>query len=443
MPRTRVQLRNLVAQQFPLPFISGTSTATTATSLTDLPTFGQYPNNLFIGAHVFWTAIDIGNPDRRVTDSVQSTGVLTTIPSDSDGDMGATEGYEILPFSATSIHQAIDEALLEAYDKEWLGRQFWISHWLTGSPIYNPNWDYWDAAATVDGWTLSSGTLARVDHSSTSLPTIGENIVSFPAGAATFDLDRTYRRFLQDLKGHTITLRAWLWSDTASGIRLRLVVDGSVVGSSNSHAGDSQWELVSLESQSIASGATEIYPRIDLQNPAGTEVQYAGPIWFEGGPPVKEYPFPIGLLPNGPTGIFMSPISVDSSNAVSEVRPRNVKPAGDYSIYRYHDAAAATQIGVLVFTSYLLAGQKLWMPCEAPFTLPTADTGNVEVNSPDDLLIAKMAALKLVEKDMYKGTAATDRQRLAEFVGRLQRDIQELADTHGGNTKAVALAPRW
>ena len=110
MARTRTQIRQLTVQQLGLPFIEGTSDAGsgTVTTLIDTPDLSQFRDDALIGSWIYGTD---GSPNFRnlqIVDSAQSTGTLTFIPEISavDGIRGRT--YEVLPFSATAIHQSID-----------------------------------------------------------------------------------------------------------------------------------------------------------------------------------------------------------------------------------------------------------------------------------------------------------------------------------------------
>jgi len=82
------------------------------------------------------------------------------------------------------------------------------------------------------------------------------------------------------------------------------------------------------------------------------------------------------------------------------------------------------------------------MPGSAPLTLPTADANNVEINQPDDLLVAKMVALALVEKKLY-GKGREQQVQWGQWMARMQRDIDVLKRGKGsGNAHAVTM-PRW
>jgi hypothetical protein len=150
MARTRTQIRQLTVQQLGLPFIEGTSGTGTVTTLVDTPDLSQFRDDALIGS---WIYISDGSPnfrDLQITDSAQSTGTLTFIPELSAVTSART--YEVLPFSATAIHQSIDTSLTQLYDMGLLVREFTFRGIVVGSPLYNANFELWSTTTTVDGW---------------------------------------------------------------------------------------------------------------------------------------------------------------------------------------------------------------------------------------------------------------------------------------------------
>ena len=439
MARTRTQLRQMVVDQLEVPKITGTAESSgsgTSTLLDkDLQRFGD---NDLIGA---WLYISSGSPtykDVRITDNVQSTGVVTFRPTQISGAPDSLT-YEILPYESEAIHTAINEAMDELYDSSQLVRNLWFNHWLTGSPIYNSTFEYWTSATAVDGWSVSSSdSVTRLSYSSDHIVP-SQNAVRLDAdsGGSTLTLDDKYAQFLQDLGGDTLTLRAWVRTAQSSNSRANLLVDGSVVASTDYHSGDGQWELVSADGYNVADTATKI--TVQLQNSSTAQGDF-GAVWVEGGTRIREYPFPIGLAPNGPDSVFSYNINVDEGNKVSTVNARRMSSIRySFNKYRYSD----DELGVLELQSTPRSGQVLRMPTSVPLTLPSTDSSNVEVNRVDSLLIAKMAASKLLIKDMMHGPA-TFRQRASERANILLQEVRQLAEGRGSTAgNAVPLTPTW
>ena len=250
-------------------------------------------------------------------------------------------------------------------------------------------------------------------------------------------MDDKYAQFLQDLSGDTVTLRAWVRTSTTNNSRAQLIVDGSVVASTDYHSGDGQWELVSADGYNVADTATKITVR--LQNSLAASGDF-GAVWLEGGTRIREYPFPIGLAPNGPDSVFSYHVSVDEGNKVSTINARRMEGVRySFNKYKY----STDELGVLELQSIPKRLQVLRMPTSVPLTLPSTDSSNVEVNRVDSLLIAKMAAGKLLIKDMMHGPA-TFRARASERASILMQEVSQLAKGRGATAaNAVPLSPTW
>ena len=434
MARTRTQLRQMVIDQLEVPKITGTAGGSGSSTSTmrdnDLERFGD---NDLIGA---WLYFSSGSPtftDVRITDNVQSTGIVTFRPTQAAAPDLLT--YEILPYESAAIHTSINEAMDELYDSGTLVRNIWLNHWLTNSPIYNSGFEYWTSTSAVDGWTVGTTTVSRRSYSSDHIVP-GQNAARL-AAAGTLTLDDKYAQFLQDLSGDTLTLRAWVRTGTGSNSRANLLVDGSVVASTDYHSGDGQWELVSADGYNIADTATKI--GIQLQNSQAATGDF-GAVWLEGGTRIREYPFPIGLAPNGPDAVYSYHVAVDEDNKVSTVNARRMNGVRySFNKYKY----STDELGVLELQSTPRSGQVLRMPTSVPLTLPSADSSNIEVNRVDSLLIAKMAASKLLIKDMMHGPA-TFRARASERASILMQEVRQLAEGRGATaSNAVPLTPTW
>ena len=434
MARTRTQLRQMVVDQLEVPKITGTAggsgSGTSTMRDNDLERFGD---NDLIGAWLYFSSGSPTHTDVRITDNVQSTGIVTYRPTQAAAPDLLT--YEILPYESAAIHTAINEAMDELYDSNTLVRNIWLNHWLTGSPVYNSGFEYWSSASTVDGWTVATTTVSRRNYA-TDHVVPGQNSARL-AAVGTLTLDDKYAQFLQDLSGDTLTLRAWVRTGTGSNSRANLLVDGSVVASTDYHSGDGQWELVSADGYGVADTATKI--GIQLQNSQAATGDF-GAVWLEGGTRIREYPFPIGLAPNGPDAVYSYRVDINEGNKVSTINARRMSGVRySFNKYKY----STDELGVLELQSTPRSGQVLRMPTSVPLTLPSADASNIEVNRVDSLLIAKMAAGKLLIKDMMHGPA-TFRQRASERANILLQEVRQLAEGRGATSaNAVPLTPAW
>ena len=434
MARTRTQLRQMTVDQLEVPLITGTAESSGNSTSTlkdnDLQRFGD---NDLIGAWLYLTSGSPTYTDVRITDSVQSTGVVTFRPTQAAAPDSLT--FEVLPYESSAIHTAIDEAMDELYDAGVLVRNIWLDHWLTGSPVYNSTFEYWTSTSAVDGWTVGTTSVSRRSYSSDHIVP-GQNAARL-AAAGTLTLDDKYAQFLQDLSGDSVTLRAWVRTSQGTNSRVNLLVEGSAVASTDYHSGDGQWELVSADGYSVADTATKI--TVQLHNNEAATGDF-GAVWLEGGTQIREYPFPIGLAPNGPDSVHGYHISVDEGNKVSTTNPRRMSSIRySFNKYRY----STDELGVLELQSTPARNLVLRMPTSVPLTLPTADTDNVEVTRGDNLLVAKMAAARLLIKDMYHGPESF-RRRAAERSSILMQEVTQLSRGRGATASdAVPLSPTW
>ena len=155
---------------------------------------------------------------------------------------------------------------------------------------------------------------------------------------------------------------------------------------------------------------------------------------------MREYPFPIGLAPNGPDSVHSYRVDIDEGNKNSTINPRRLDNVRyGFNKYRY----STDELGVLELQSTPTSLQVLRMPTSVPLTLPTTDASSVEVSRVDSLLIAKMAASKLLVKDMLHGPASF-RQRASERANILGQEVSQLAEGRGATAgNAVPLSPTW
>ena len=427
MGRTRTLIRQRTAQQFGLRgYISATASAGSTTNVTDADVLGQFVDDALVGYH-YYNAAATQN-DHVITDNVQSTGVIQFIPG--EASINAGQAYEILPFSATAIHRAIDQALLMLYDEGTLVRKLW-THAVSGSPIYNADMSYWTSSSALHGWTGSSITLARTQTEASKW--IGENVATI-TNEGTLTLNAEWARFLADQNTGSVRLHAWLRASSGGNNRVNLLENGSAVANSGNHPGDTDWHVVSTDDKDMTANETDI--SVQIEEAAGTvDVSL---IWVENGTYPDVHPIPVAHYPDGPTQIFSSPLGYDETQTRTLAIPKNLRPETGFEFLKYHDEAADVEMGVIKWTRKPLPGRMLWILGNAPLSLPTTDAGVVEINQTEELLVAKVAALILMESNPRSGDRAW-----ADRAGRLARDIDRLSQGHGDKADASALGPNW
>lgn len=444
MARTRTQIRQLTANQLGLRFTTGTADSGGSTTTLKDTVLQAYNDDTLIGAFIFLTSGSPTFTEMVITTNAQSTGVATFRPT-----LGAapdTLTYEILPFTATDIHQAMDEATLKLYDQGWLIRKF-TSYLMGGSPLYNADWSYWTSASVVDGWTRGgTGTIAREvdsanigpEHTSLKLSTVADYV----------GLDQKWQNFLEDFRNNTVKLYCPVKANNTTHARIGLNVSGTVTYSPY-HGGDGSWELLGTGDISIpyTSTSATIQPR--LYNDGTNAVYFGMP--FIVGPHINAYPLPVGVMPNGPTDIKVYSAGQWSKDAIASNRGRvafnNYGRRGisysDYHIIRHHDENNTGLTGVLEYLKNSPpVGSRIILEADGPLTIPTINTDNIELNYSESLLLATQAAIILLDKAKMRVPHST----AMKYQARIEALILQLSQLAGGvgqRRGSAALPLRW
>jgi len=443
MARTRAQLRELTVAQLGLPFISGTSDTDTGdtNTLVDTPDLQQYRDDALIGG---WVFISDGSPNFRhlqITNSTQSSGSVNFIPTLSANVRGRT--YEVLPFSAIAVHQAIDSAAHSLFDQGALLREFWMRSIVVGSPIYNSSFELWGGTTAVDGWIAAGAGVAQTrerDSGNIGLSETSMGLASASGSEGRLQLDHPWRRYLFDMKGGTLTFYCWVKSSTTSHARIGLS-NGSSITYSDYHSGDGDWELLSVELNSDVTD-TDLIPLLAV---ATTATSYFADCWISGGGLVTEYPWPIVVAPDGPSTIRYAMPGIDKSGKTgSLLQLGNYKSLLDWQFYKSHEmsfpSATTSQRASLILPPGMPSGARLRIMAEGPFTLLDAETETMEVTLPESELVAKSAAKALLERQLLSVNLST-RKMYLERMMLLERDIDILSDGHGQAANVATFGP--
>jgi hypothetical protein len=446
MARTRTQIRQLIVVQLGLPFVEGTSTGGTLSTLIDTPDLKQFRDDALIGSWVYvsdGTDSDVGLRDLQITDSVQSTGTLTFIPPVTElaGIQGRT--YEILPFSSTAIHQSIENSLDQLYDMGLLVREFTFRGIVVGSPIYNANFELWSTTATVDGWGGAGAGVTQTrersaEHLAGSETTMG--LVSNSGSEGRLVLADPWKRYLWDMKGNNIKFYCWVKSAYSSHARIG-ISNGSSITYSDYHSGDGDWNLLMAEYSSSLSD-TDLFPCLAV---ADTNSAYFADSWIQGGGDITEYPWPITLAPDGPNAMALVGQGVNTNDSIASMKQlgrRQTINNWQYILDHTYSFPSATSLqrGTLILPQGLPHGDRMLMQCTGPFTLPTADSEAVEVTLPESLMLAKMAARSLLERRLLQLPMST-RRVYEDMMARLASDVGALSSGHGQSSDVISFGP--
>lgn len=390
---------------------------------------GRAPDDSLIGAHVYLLE-ETDEQHHVATDNVQSTGVVTFVPTvGSYAD--STPPYEILPFAADAIHDALNEAMMTAYDRGLLVRKSWI-HAVSGSPLYNADFSYWTSSSALHGWTATTSTLVRSQTAADKW--VGENVAQLTTASGNLRLDPTWRRFLAEMAGDSVRLHAWMNGTSTGANRAALLENGTSVANTGNHEGDSDWHVVSSSFVTLTLGETDF--AVQFERAAGTSA--CSLIWLEGGSPPDLHPIPIALFPEGPSAIYSYSMALDTANARAAIQGSRGHPIDGWGFRRFHDEATNVEMGLIEWKKRPAPHRLLRIEGDGPLTLPTADAGVVECNQVEGLLLAKMAAIILLERNIH-----TASPRWAARVDRLARDVERLAEGMGSSQDSVSLGLTW
>jgi hypothetical protein len=386
-------------------------------------------DNEAIGAWIYPTGGADAGSDFQVTDSVQSTGVLTFRPPASAALDGDT--FELLPFRASNIHEAINSAIVDLAARDILERKLITRAIVTGSPSYNADFAYWTGTNQPAGYTVNSGTptLSRA-----VFPAHSDQCMLLNAGVVEVDTERA--RYFNDFYDEEVTLWCWVISDTASESRIGINLDGSTTWSSY-HSGDGAPELLSV-TVSVGTALNSFIPTFSNTGDVG----YFGDWWLEpSATNIEEYPWVYELAPKGPDEIQ---ILTQSEHDITNPRTRTAlrKDASDVDFQYSTNQASSTGVHAFIRGLPHTQGQRLIIEARAPLSQVSADTDVVEVTERQGRLIAKLAAHELLSDYRNRANPGMAR-KITDKLKQLEEQIEALEDSITTNEYAADLPWVW
>ena len=444
MARTYTQIRQLTAQQTGMFFTTGTADSSGgATTVLRDGALTRYGDDRLNGHHLLLTSGSPTYSELFIRDFFQSDGDAIFRPE----LVGAPDSltYEVLPFSGTDFLEAIQTAVLELYDRGFLSRHFWMRG-RGGSPRYNADFSSWSSSTAIDGWTASTSSVAR-ERASENL-SMSETSARLHTAIGYVGLDAKWQRYLLDYKGNSITLYCWVKTSAGSNARLNLYTVSN--NYSSYHGGGGDWELLHVTVDTNETD-TAFQPRLHIDT---TSAAYFNMPWVKcAGLKVREYPFPISLMPDGPYEILETAMGIEENEFASGRGLGTIRQAGksrpmvDYRLVKHHDENTTTQVGTLDFGQSRTApadGRLMWLRGDGPLTVPTSvlSTDNLEVTESEGLLLATFAAVRLLERAMA-GAPSSSRNTYAARLQRLQGMAIDLADGAGQARDVASYSLGW
>ena len=443
MARTYTQIRQLTARQTGLLYTTGTADSGGATTVLRDAALTRYGDDRLNGHHLLLTSGSPTYTELFIRDFFQADGDAVFRPELAGAPDSLT--YEVLPFSGTQFLECTQDAILELYDRGFLQRHLWM-RMMGGSPLYNADFSSWSSSTAIDGWTASSSSVAR-ERASGNIAT-SETSARLHTAVGYIGLDERWQRFLFDYKGQSITYYCWV--KTAAGSNARLNLYNGSNNYSSYHSGDGDWELLHVEVDTSETD-TVIQPRLHIDT---TTQAYFNMPWVScKGMKVREYPFTVSMMPDGPVEILETNMGIEEDEIASGrglavlAQTQRTRPVIDYRLIKHHDENTTTQLGVLDFSQSrrpLEDGRLMWLRGDGPLTVPTSalSTDSLEVTESESLLLSALSAMNLLER-AAAGAPASTRQAYQDRVARLGALAGDLTAGAGQSRDVSSYSLGW
>ena len=425
------RVRRLIAQQTGLLHTSGVYTQAQHDYL-DTPVAEGYGEGRLNGHYILLTdsTTPQANPDLLIRRHRGSD--LEFIPAFPTNAVPNGSMFEVLPFAPTEILRSAQYAATVAYDAGTIRREHWM-RMVGESPIYNADFGVW-RSTRPDGWSLSAGASAEQRIGGADIG-ISETTLRLTNGRCF--LSPTWQRFLAPLQNEYIYLHAWVRATTAdAGIRIRI---SDTESAESYHTGGGAWELLSVAIQT-----DEDNPLLQPEMLAGSVfADFNMPFFSESYEHVFEYPFPIGIMPNGPTQVTMGWINPfrDDIGGLSKTPIGRQKVVNPPRLLTAQHPGVEDKYGILDWSLSRYAPREefvLTVRGDSPITVPTTVTSSaiMEVTDEEALILASIAAKYLLERasaGLSPSVVRPYKERAAELD-----DIIARLSVGAGNPRNVA-----
>ena len=260
-------------------------------------------------------------------------------------------------------------------------------------------------------------------------------------------LNNNWERFLNDLKGDTITLYCWVKCSAGSTARLNFYTGSN--NYSSYHSGGGNWELLHVKVNTNKTD-TSMQPRLHIDT---TSEAYFNMPWIACQQIIRTYPFVDSLMPDGPYEVIETSMNIEEDEFASGrghgdlIQQGKSRPLIDHRLVKHHDEDTTTQLGVLDFTQSRRApsdARLLWLRGDGPLTIPTSAlaTTNIEVTESEGLLLATQSAINLLER-AAAGAPASTREAYFSRVQRLEATLGDLAQGAGQSRDIASYTMGW
>ena len=231
-------------------------------------------DSVLLGAWVYVYGGTAAGDKRRITTFTAGSDRITVTPNFS-GTIDTSSTYVVTrQYSPFEYERAIKTAQRLIGSTGNL-KQANLRSIITGNPYQNGNFDQWAAgtSAAPDGWTAfgSSVTIAR----EATQVRIGDFSVKVTTASAESGISQGATR-IGRFRGQRLSLRGWVWNNTAGEAAIRLT-DG-VTTKTEDNSGSSNWEYLETDPFTMSDAATELTASFRVDT--GTKVGYCSALWL-------------------------------------------------------------------------------------------------------------------------------------------------------------------
>ena len=354
MSRTLAQVRDNVAFLAGRRYFVGVATAMTSTTLTS-PDLQAHPDDYFVNLWV----VDSAGTHARITRSRAAMGLLTV-----QGATALIAGrFTIMSMHPNELSQAINDASRFIFNTLDIGRRLTSESIITGSPIYNSNFEEWETAGPV-GWTTTGRRESRSQYTYFS-----EASVRLGLGQ-TLTIDEGNNSLFASIVGRDITVHALVKAEAATALRLTVGANVQLA------AVDSQWQVVSFQ----------VTPNTAHLLFTANNTLYIDRVWVDG----VQTPY----MMRGPSYSSAS----DASLVLLSLTAPFVGASSPYTAFRVNTEDFEGGYTTLVFLSAPPVPRILRMVATVPLSSVAAPTDTVEISNAEAQLLETEAAIRVLER---------------------------------------------
>lgn len=325
---------------------------------------------------------------QEVLDYTGSSGTIT-LRTSFTAQVEDAVTFQLLRGDVYFSHNDIDRAIEELYPRIYLPLR--DETLVVDNLLANPGFEEAISGGAHPSWTNDGAPTVTAE---TSIVRHGAQSAKVVAGGATGQMQQAVVVSINEITGRTIRLKVWVYATVADKGRINLDF-GSETQNSSHHTGIDEWQLLTLET-TVPSGATQL--QVELEVAANATVY-----------------FDIASLVIGPVYRLTVPAAFIHGPHFISQQQREIEPNGVYYPIvgdrpRPHRILRLEGMGLL--------------------TIPTSDTGSVEISAQRANLVAAYAAWLYFRRKALDAGGETE-SRYARNRDNAESDVDRLLAQRG------------